>query len=55
MTFSPEQNENEINLFKETNFISQGTLKATEKTKWLSDHLTIKQSALCSVYSVISI
>jgi len=41
MTFSPEQHENEVQLFKETIFISQNTLKTREKTDWHSYHLMI--------------
>jgi len=41
MTFSPEQRENEVHLFKETIFTSQNTLKTREKTDWHSYHLMI--------------
>ena len=39
--FSPEQHENEVHLFKETNFINQDTLKARDKTNWQSYHVMI--------------
>jgi len=41
LTFSPEQHENEVHLFKEAIFISQDTLKARERTDWPSYHLMI--------------
>jgi hypothetical protein len=56
MTFSPEQHENEVHLFKETNFISQDTLTARENNDWHSYHLTINitlslmSCAQCNLY-----
>jgi hypothetical protein len=56
MTFSPEQHENEVHLFKGTVFISQDTLTAREKTDWHSYHsminitISLMFCAQCNLY-----
>ena len=56
MTFSPEQYENEVHLFKDTIFISQDTLKARKMTDWHYYHLMINITislmfcAQCNLY-----